>query len=158
MPSEITSTPASFFSRTLRSSSANRYGGRRSRRLLGCMQLSHQFLADSSSVHGPGPAGQVHVQILPDGDLELTAVERDGHRALYPAQHRGDGGAGGPGAGRHRLPHPALEDARPDRAVAGASPERHVGPAREQVVVLDRRAVDLNVEFLQALLDLDRAL
>src|SRR5215203_5523005 len=108
MPSEITSTPAAFFSETLRSSSANRYGGRRSSRLLARMQLRHQLVTHLSSVDRPGPACQVDVQVLAHVHLELAAVERDGHGAVDAAQHGGDRGAGRAGARGHRLPHPAL--------------------------------------------------
>src|SRR3954468_17333050 len=158
MPSEITSTPASFFSRTLRSSSANRYGGSRSRRLLGCMQLRHQLVAHVALVYRPGPAGQLDLQIFADGHLQLAAVEADRDRAGRPAQHRRDSRAGCAGAGRHGLPHPALEDTCSNGRVALPPPERHVRAAREQLVALDGGAVERQVELLQPVVQLDRAL
>src|SRR3954470_10238019 len=82
MPSEMTSMPAARFSRTLRSSSANRYGGMRSRRLLGCMQLLEEFVGQLPPVYRDGPTGQVHVQILVDLHPELTPVEAHRHRAV----------------------------------------------------------------------------
>ena len=109
-------------------------------------------------VHGHGPAGQVDVQVLGHVHLQLAAVQPDGHGAVDPAQHRGHGGAGGAGARRHGLPHPALEDARADRGVALAAPERDVRAVREQLVALDRRAQLRQVELLEALVHLDRAL
>ena len=75
MPRLITSTPAAFFSLIFRSSSANRYGGSRSSRLLGCIQLLQEFLAQRSGVHGPRPAGHLDLQVLGHVDHELAAVE-----------------------------------------------------------------------------------
>src|SRR5215204_1899881 len=119
MPRLITSTPAAFFSLIFRSSSANRYGGRRSSRLLGCIQLLQELLAQRAGVDGPRQAGHVHV---------------------------------------HVLPHAALEYARADLGTAGAAPEGHVGPVREQLVSLDPRPVPLEVQLFEAVLDLDRDL
>ena len=59
MPRLITSTPAAFFSAIFRSSSANRYGGRRSRRYSVAFSSFSEFLAQRAGVHGPRPAGQV---------------------------------------------------------------------------------------------------
>ena len=88
MPRLITSTPAAFFSAIFRSSSANRYGGSRSRRLLGRIQL-----LNSSSLSSPrytGRAQPVRSTCRSSGhlDLELAAVERDRDRARHAAQRR----------------------------------------------------------------------
>src|SRR3954447_22792926 len=94
MPSEITSTPASFLAAILRSSSANRYGGIRARRSDGCMQLLDEVGSELAPVHRDGPAGQVDVQALLHLDLELAAVEPDRDRRLAAAQHVRDGRTG----------------------------------------------------------------
>src|SRR6185295_16373753 len=78
--------------------------------------------------------------------------------AGHAAQAGGHGRAGRARAGRHRLPHPALEDARADLRVAGAAPERHVRAVREQLVALDAGAVALQVEPLDLVAGLDRHL
>src|SRR5437764_10176167 len=101
MPSEITSMPASRFAATLRSSSANRYGGIRSRRSLGCIQVPFKLFGQLAPVYRHCPAAQVDVQVLPHVDLQLAAVEADGDLAVAPAQNMGDGRAAGPGAGGH---------------------------------------------------------
>src|SRR3954451_22375120 len=158
MPSEMTSMPAARFSRTLRSSSANRYGGMRSRRLLGCMQLLQEFVGELPPVYRDGPTGQGHVQILVDLHLELPPVEAHRHRAVAAAQDVGDGGARGARAGGHGLPHPPLEDPRahyPGRDLTG---ERHVGAVRKQLVVFDRGADLGESQLLEPLLHEDRAL
>src|SRR3954465_13372272 len=111
MPSEMTSTPCSFFAAILRSSSANRYGGIRSRRSAGCMQLLDELVGELAPVHRDRPAGQVDVQVVGDLDLELAAVEADGHGRVASLPGVGDGGAACARARGHRLPHPALEDA-----------------------------------------------
>src|SRR5881275_346925 len=103
----------------------------RSRRLLGLIQLLHEFLAERAGVDAPGPAGQLHAEVVADLDLEVASVEVDGHRALAAAKHGRDRGAAGAGSGRQRLPHAALEDAGGYLAVAVAAPERHVGAVRE---------------------------
>ena len=74
------------------------------------------------------------------------------------AERRRDRRAGGAGARGERLPHAALEDARPDRRVAGAAPERHVRAVREQLAALDPGAVALEIELLEAIGHLDRDL
>src|SRR5258708_2949868 len=79
MPRLITSTPAARFSAILPSSWANAYGGVRSRRLLGLMQLLCEVVAEASLEHGPRPACQVDPQVLPHLDLQLAAVEQDDH-------------------------------------------------------------------------------
>src|ERR1019366_5917581 len=68
IPRLITSTPAARFSSIVRSRRANAYGGMRSRRLLGLMQLLFEVLADPALEHRPRPACQVHPQILPHPD------------------------------------------------------------------------------------------
>ena len=98
------------------------------------------------------------MQVLAHLHLELAAVQAHGHGAVGAAQHRGHRGAGRAGARRHGLPHPALEDARADRGVALPAPERDVRAVREQLVVLDRRAQLGQVELLELVVDLDRAL
>src|SRR5580700_6411616 len=98
MPRLITSIPASRLEAILRSSSANRYGGISSRRLLGFMQLLDEFVGQDAAVHGHGPAGQVDVQILPHFDLELAPVEDHGDRRMAATEHVRDRGASRPGA------------------------------------------------------------
>src|SRR3954452_24336678 len=87
MPRLITSIPCAFFSAILRSSCANRYGGMRSRRLLDLIQLLDELIGKAGGVDGPRPACQVNVQVLAHLDLEIAAVEVNGHRALAAAQH-----------------------------------------------------------------------
>src|SRR3954447_26371384 len=111
IPSEITSTPCSLFRAILCSSSANRYGGIRSRRSAGCMQLLDELVGELAPVHGDGPAGQVDVQVVGDVDLKLAAVEADADGRVAPHQRVGEGGAACTGPRGHGLPHSALEDA-----------------------------------------------
>src|SRR5205823_6863085 len=80
IPRLITSIPCACFSWIFRSSSANRYGGRRSSRSLVFTEVLQEFIAQRPRVHRNRPAGQVHVHVLADFDLELAAVQRDGHR------------------------------------------------------------------------------
>src|SRR3954454_3705657 len=92
MPRLITSIPCACFSEILRSSSAKRYGGRRSSRSLVFTKCLQEFVGERACVHGHGPSAQVHVHVLPHLDLELHAVELDGHWAVDAAQdgcHRG---------------------------------------------------------------------
>src|SRR2546421_777686 len=114
MPRLITSTPAARFSAIFRSSWANAYGGMRSRRLLGFMQLLFEVLAEAALEHRPRPTRQVDLQVLADLDLELTAVEQHGHASLATIAalfaNVGDRCTGRSGPGGQRLPHPALED------------------------------------------------
>src|SRR3954449_5492954 len=127
MPSEMTSTPAAFFSEILRSSSANRYGGIRSSLLLARIRdLLDELVGELAPEHRDGPAGQVDVQVVLDLDLERAAVEPHGHGAVAPAQDVGDGGAGRAGPRGHGPPHPALEDPRTDLAGADHRDERDV--------------------------------
>ena len=91
------------------------------------------------------------MQRLVDVDHQLAAVEHDGHRRVAAAQHVGDRRAARAGAGGHRLPHPALEDARADAVGGELGPERDVGAVRERLVVLDRRAELREVERLELL-------
>ena len=162
MPSEITSTPAAFFSAILRSSCGEQVG-RDALQALGRPHAARSSSATNSSENSPlktGSAQPVSVTSRSglDLDLELAAVELDGERAARSAQHGGHGGPGCAGAGGERLPHPALEDARPHATVAVDPEERHVGAVREQLAVLDRRPDRRQVEVLEALVDPDRAL
>src|SRR5947209_7083533 len=144
--------PAARLAAIFRSSSANRYGGMRARRSLGFIQLPDQVLAELGAVHGHGPAGQLHIQLIVDLDLELTAVEADGHRRVSPAQDVGDGGTAGARARRQRLPHPALEDPRPDGVAARAGHRRepgNVGPLWEEPAVLDLRSDRREIELVE---------
>src|ERR1700680_4775110 len=77
IPRLMTSTPAARFSAILRSSWAKAYGGMRSRRLLGFMQLLFSLFAEGARDHGPGPACQVDLKILPHLHQQLAAVEQD---------------------------------------------------------------------------------
>src|SRR5436309_495497 len=130
----MTSTPAAFFRRILRSSSANRYGGSRSSRsACELMQVPQEVVGQLSAVDGDGPSGQVHVEVLPHLDVELTAVEADGDRRVAAAQHVGDGGAAGAGAGRHRLADAALEDPCADDARLDLGVPADVRAVREQL-------------------------
>src|SRR4051794_12471034 len=106
IPSEITSTPCAFFKAILRSSSANRYGGIRSRRSAGCMQLLDELVGQLAPIHGDRPAGQVDVQVVGDVDLELAAVQADGDGRVAALERVGDGGAARAGARGHGLPTP----------------------------------------------------
>src|SRR4051812_44151814 len=150
--------PCAFFSAILRSSWANRYGGMRSRRLLDLIQLLRELVAEGSFVDRARPAGEVNVQVLADVDLEIAAVEMDRDRAVAAAQRERHRGAGRAGARRQRLPHAALEDASGDLALGVAPPERHVRAVGEQLVRLDRRADEAEVDLLEAVAHLDRAL
>src|SRR5271165_1633859 len=99
----MTSTPAARLAAILRSSSANRYGGMRSRRSLGCMQLLEEFGAERRPVNGHGPAGEGQIQIAVDLHHELAAVETHGHRRATAAQHVRDRRAARARAGGQRL-------------------------------------------------------
>src|SRR3954453_13667785 len=127
MPSEMTSTPAAFLAAILRSSSANRYGGIRSRRSDGCMQLLDELSGQLAPEHRDRPAGQVDVQVLPHLDLELAAVEAHGHGRVAAAGDVGDGRAAGTRARGQGLAHATLEDAGADHAGLLLGVERDVG-------------------------------
>src|ERR1700726_278959 len=167
MPRLITSTPAARFAAILLSSCANAYGGMRSRRLLGFMQLLCEVVAEAALEHGPRPACQVDAQVLPHLHLELAAVED--HRQTgaigLPAAvlDVGDRGAAGTRAGGQGLPHPALEDPRsyPRQAVGlELRVPRHIGPVGELRVGFDGGADRRQVEYGELLgrLDVDGAL
>ncbi len=66
--------PAARFSLTLRSSSANRYGGIFSRRLLGLLQLLDEVVGEPAAENRHRPAAQVDLQVLSHFHLELAAV------------------------------------------------------------------------------------
>ena len=89
------------------------------------------------------------MQVLPDVDRQLPAVEmhRDGRVAA--AQDVRDRGAGRAGPGGERLPHAALEDPRLDRVRRELRPPAHVRAVGELRVVLDRRADGREVERLE---------
>ena len=83
MPRLITSTPGRLLlarscARARRTGTAGAAPGAYSAR----MQLLHELVAELAAVDGHGPAGQVHVQVLPHLDLEVAAVEVHGHRAV----------------------------------------------------------------------------
>src|SRR5438552_16718742 len=96
MPRLITSTPAARLAAILRSSSANAYGGMRSRRWLGfirlpphrlnglappsgeLLELSPELLAESAGKDGQRPARQVYTRLIADLPRELPAVSPDG--------------------------------------------------------------------------------
>src|SRR5260370_22411234 len=113
-------TPAARFWAILRSSWAKAYGGIFSRRLLGFIQLLFELVTDLAGEHGTRPACQIHPQVLPHLDQQLTAVEPDrdltGSRVSGLILEVGDGGPGRAGARSERLPHPTLEDPGADRA------------------------------------------
>src|SRR5690348_13795517 len=98
MPRLMTSIPAAFLAATLRSSSANMYGGMRSMRLLDRMQLLDELGRELPPEHRERPAGQVDVKVLPHLDLELAAVEAHGDRRVAAGEHVGHGGPGRAGA------------------------------------------------------------
>ena len=72
------------------------------------------------------------MEVLPDVDLELPAVEPDRDRRVAAAQDVGDGGAAGAGARGGGLPRPALEDPRADDARLELGEPRDVRAVREQ--------------------------
>src|SRR5437588_12594939 len=80
MPSLITSMPAARLAEIFRSSSANRYGGICSRRLLDRIQLLQEIVGEGAAEHRHRPARQVDVQVRPHLGLQLPAVERDRDR------------------------------------------------------------------------------
>src|SRR5207302_7539224 len=90
----ITSIPASRLAATFRSSSANRYGGIRRRRLLERMELLEKAFGERAHEHGNRPAGDRDVELVPNLDLELSAVERHSHRGATAGEHVRDRGAG----------------------------------------------------------------
>ena len=94
---------------------------------------------------------------LADLDLQLAAVELDRDRAGRAAQEGGDRGAAGARAGGERLPHPALEDPRPHPAAVDAQKETLVRFGNSSLA-LDLRADRRQVELLELVADLDRAL
>src|SRR4051812_30552743 len=88
MPRLITSMPCALFSEIFRSSSANRYGGRRSSRSLVFTKFLQEFIGERPAVHGDRPSGQGHVHVLPHLDLEFAAIELDGDGAVDAANDR----------------------------------------------------------------------
>src|SRR5271169_5176424 len=124
MPRLITSTPAARLSAILRSSCAYAYGGMRSRRLLGLIQLPFEVLAQATREHGPRPACQAHAQILPHLHLELPAVQHHFYaRSRFrrcSSESKGNRRAARAGARGQRLPHAALEDPRADARLLAA--------------------------------------
>src|ERR1700722_3485395 len=153
MPRLITSTPAARLSAILRSSWANAYGGMRSRRLLGFMQLLFELLADTPLEHRSRPACQVDVQILAHLDLQFAAVEHNGHGAR-PQRRLVCAGVGHRRARRarargERLPHTALEDPRADTAKPSGvelCEPRHVRAVGELRVAFDPRPAPRRIE------------
>ena len=144
-PRLITSTPAAFLSSILRSSSANRYGGRRSSRSLVSRHFALLQRAPRTrprarrgrrarpSRSGPrARSSRTATSSSPPSSSTVTGLSAPRSTAATAAPGRA-------GAGRHRLPHPALEDPRADLGVAGLAPERHVGAVGEQRAALDRR-------------------
>src|SRR5258708_14920153 len=127
MPRLITSTPAARLAATLRSSSANRYGGMRSRRSLCLIQLLAEFVTELATVDGHRPARQRDAQLLVDLHLQLAAVEQDPHVGGAAREAVRDRGAARAGARRQGLPHPALEDAGADQAGLELGVPRDVG-------------------------------
>src|SRR5260370_41980422 len=111
----MASTPAARLAATLRSSSANRYGGMRSRRSLCLIQLLAEFVTELATVDGHRPACQRDAQLVVDLYLQLTAVEQDAHIGRAAAEAVSDRGAARAGARRESLPHPALEDPGADQ-------------------------------------------
>ena len=116
-PSVITSMPAARFAAILRSSWANRYGGMRSRRSLCLIELLAEVVGERAREHGHRPAGQGHVQILPDLDRQLAAVEA--HDDLGAARRRG--GRRPPRRSR-RSPRRASRRRRARRSARGSRP------------------------------------
>src|ERR1700753_2958566 len=110
MPRLITSMPAARLAAILRSSSANRYGGIFSRRLLGRMQLLDEIVRQGSGVDRHRPAAEGNVQILLDLDGQLAAVEHDRDGGIAAVEHVCDGRPRRTGPARGGLSDPALED------------------------------------------------
>src|SRR5438067_1597851 len=106
----MTSTPAARLALILRSSSANRYGGIRSRRLLGRIELLDELIGKGAVEYGDSPPSQRYVKIRGDLDLELAAIEDHLDRGAAAFQDIGYGRSSGAGAAGRCLPHPALED------------------------------------------------
>src|SRR5206468_5458167 len=151
IPRLITSTPAARLAATLRSSSANRYGGISARRSLGLIELLLEVVTELAAVHGPGPAGQVDVEVRAEEDVEPAAVEFDADSRRPAVEVVGDGGAGGARPRGERLPHPALEDPRADQAGLELGVPGDVGPPGKALVVLDRRADRREVERVEGI-------
>ena len=161
MPRLITSTPGGLL-RARSSAPARRTGtGAVRPAAYSCLtQLLQEFVAElarctrarpSRSGSRAGPR-----RPPPPARRRRAARSRDWVDA---AQHGRHGGAARAGAGRHRLAHPALEDARADPAVGVAPPERDVGAVREQLVSPRSAAPSRQVELVELLgSHLDRAL
>src|SRR5579859_7643323 len=149
MPRLITSIPAARLACTLRSSSANRYGWICSSRLLDRTKILHELRGHPAREHRQRPAGEPDVQILPHLDLELTTVQHHGDGRIAAPEDVGDRGAGGAGAARLGLPHPAFEYSRPDSARRQHGVPGDVGPIGELVAVLDLRSDRRQVEALE---------
>src|SRR5690348_17265333 len=171
MPRLITSTPAARLAWILRSSSANRYGGMRSSRLEGRIrwarsisgeptQLLHELLSELSAEDGHSPPRQRNAEAIAYHDLELAAVECNGHLRTSAAQHEGHRGAGRTGPARRSLPHSPLEDPRPDPVGAERHEPGHVGAVGKELVSLDLGPDPGQVEQLQRplVIDADHAL
>src|ERR1700722_19746059 len=160
IPRLITSTPAARLAAILRSSSANRYGGILSRRLLGRMQLLDEIVRQGPGVDRHRPAAEGNVQILPHLDRQLAAVEHDRDGRIAAVEYVRDRRPGGTGPARCGLSDPALEDPGPDPIGRQDRVPRHVGPVRKQGMTLESGA-DLwqleRVQFADAA-DPDRAL
>src|SRR6202012_3508396 len=114
IPRLITSMPAARLAAILRSSSANRYGGIFSRRLLGRMQLLDEIVRQGSGVDRHRPAAEGNVEILPHLDRQLAAVEHDRDGRIAAGEHVRDGGTGRTGPARRGLSDAALEDTGAD--------------------------------------------
>ena len=75
-------------------------------------------------------ACQVHVHVLPHLDEELAKSSSTVTGLSTPTRHGRHGRARGAGARRHRLPHPAFEDARADRGHRSVRRRASVGAVR----------------------------
>src|ERR1700722_3223515 len=129
----------------------------RSRRSLCLIKLLAEVAGELARVHGHRPTGQGHLQILPQPDFELAAVQAHDDPARPAAEMMRDGRAARPGARRQRLADAALEDAGPDHARLELAVPRDVGAVGEERVALDRGPDRIEVERIDVLAG-DRAL
>src|SRR5919106_2816953 len=120
-------------------------------------QRLDQLPRDLTGEQGLGPAAELDVQLVGDLHLQLASVQLDGEVVRGAAQVGGNGRAGGAGARGKRLPHTALEDPCP-HAVAADAEKGHVGSVGEKLVALDLGPDRAQLQLLEGVGYLDRAL
>src|SRR5579862_9547230 len=102
------------------------------------MQLLDELIGERAAKDWHCRPDQRYAKVLPHLDLELTTVQHDGDGRTSAAQDIGNGSARGTCSAGRGFADAALEDARPDPALAEGHVPGDVGAVGKLLAALDR--------------------